>query len=553
MQATEAAETASPPPGGWKRDLSCLLLLLALAGGIRAWVVGHTEVLSRDGITFIDYTLQLESRPWKDVLRGNHQHPGYPLSVLAVSLPVRHFLGGTDCVSMQLSAQCASALAGLLLVIPMFYLGKTLFDRGVGFWAALLFQCLPVSGRILSDGLSESLFFLLTATALLLAVRAVRAGSPRLFALCGVCSGLAYMTRPEGVVVPAATALFLIAMRAMPAWRWPWRRSAACGAALALAGVVVGSPYLLVTHHLSNKPSSREILRPRYHAEAPAIPAGLNPAARRPGFPLAVWLNQDLPWSSRAIKGLRGILAETTKGFQYFGCIPVLLGLWWYRDRLRTRPEVWLILTVVLVHTLALWRLAVVAGYVSERHVLLLVLCGTFPAVAAVRDMPARWLAWRRRKADSPAVHEVGRPGLLRSAPAWSVLLLLALAGSGLPKTLKPLHADRAGHHAAGRWLADHARPWDEVRDGHFGWAHFYAGRLVHDQQPVPPPPGTRPLCYVVKGRSREAPNPYGPTNAAADMTEDAIRTAGGRIVYHWPEQKPVEKATVVVWALLRN
>src|SRR5438067_1669545 len=64
--------------------------------------------------------------------------------------------------------------------------------RRVGFWSALLFQCLPASARILSDGLSEGVFLLLTAVALLLAVHALRSGSVACFTLCGICGGLAY-------------------------------------------------------------------------------------------------------------------------------------------------------------------------------------------------------------------------------------------------------------------------------------------------------------------------------------------------------------------------
>src|SRR5262249_3949187 len=195
-------------------------------------VIGHTEVVARDGIAFINYALELEKKPWTEVLQSSPQHPGYPLSILAVSGPIRDYLGKTDCDTMQLSAQIASALAGILLVIPMFLLGKQLFDRTVGFWAALLFQCLPVSGRILSDGLSEALFLLLMTMALYLALRALRSQSSTLFAWCGLFGGLAYLTRPEGVVLVIAVVLLLLVMQAVPSWRRPWRWTFASSANL---------------------------------------------------------------------------------------------------------------------------------------------------------------------------------------------------------------------------------------------------------------------------------------------------------------------------------
>src|SRR5207253_484 len=57
-----------------------------------------------------------------------------------------------------------------------------------------------------------------------------------------------------------------------------------------------------------------------------------------------------------------------------------------------------------------------------------------------------------------------------------AALLFLPLVGLALPKTLATLHANRAGHHAVGLWLAEHVRPADEIEDP-FCWAAHYAGR----------------------------------------------------------------------------
>src|SRR5206468_1113398 len=106
---------------------------------------------------------------------------------------------------------------------PMFYLGKRFFNARVGFWAALIFQCLPVTGHLLSDGLSESLFLLLTAITLWLTARALDGNSAGRFALCGVFCGLTYLTRPEGLLLLACALLVLALMQLRPAWRRSWR------------------------------------------------------------------------------------------------------------------------------------------------------------------------------------------------------------------------------------------------------------------------------------------------------------------------------------------
>jgi len=170
-----------------KRDLGPLLLLLVLAMAMRLWLVWHTEVAARDSIGYVRYAWQLQHRPWTDVLRDMEQPPGYALALLAVSYPVHQFAHGPESTVMVLSAQLTSAFAGVLLVIPMFYLGKEIFDRRVAFWACLLFQFLPATGRMLSDALTEAIFLLFASSAMFFGVRALQTRSVVTFGLCGLC------------------------------------------------------------------------------------------------------------------------------------------------------------------------------------------------------------------------------------------------------------------------------------------------------------------------------------------------------------------------------
>src|SRR5262245_41048705 len=107
--STATPDTGAVPRGGAWRDLGLLALLLALAAGSRLWLLAHTEVAARDSIGYIRYALQFEHEPWREVLKVNLQHPGYPAAVLAVSLPVRQYLAAPEAVVWQLSAQLASA------------------------------------------------------------------------------------------------------------------------------------------------------------------------------------------------------------------------------------------------------------------------------------------------------------------------------------------------------------------------------------------------------------------------------------------------------------
>ena len=66
---------------------------------------------------------------------------------------------------MLLATQVASSVAGVLLVIPMYLLGRMLFGRFAGFAGAALFQLLPVPAHVTADGLTEALYLLCAVSA----------------------------------------------------------------------------------------------------------------------------------------------------------------------------------------------------------------------------------------------------------------------------------------------------------------------------------------------------------------------------------------------------
>lgn len=557
----------------WQRDWFLLAILLLLAGGIHAWMIRHTAVAARDSIGFIRYAWHLQHCPWGEVMREELHPPLYPLSVLAVSIPVRQLVHTSDSLAMQLSAQLASSLAGILLVIPMFYIGRELFDRWVGFWAALLFHCLPVGSRALSDGLAEGIYLLLAATLFLFALRGMRSGSPLQLGVCGICGGLAYLARPEGALLILVAGLMLFLMQGVAAWRKPWTRTLTCAATLSLGALAVSVPYMVTIGGFTNKTSPRWIweslqqLLPEVEwnsdaftkasldsasgeagastGDLPRLPSTTVPATQDGASPVllasifAAWRPYwsegnhigDLGW------GIREYVQEVGKGFHYIVWLPALLGLWWFRDRLRVLPGVWVMLLVCGLQTLFLLRLATVAGYISERHSVMFVLCGTFWAVAGMQELPRR-LSTLGARASLPAafVNWWGRRRLVE------IIGVVALVVCGLPSTLKTMHPTRAGFRAAGLWLAEHAEPSDEVVDP-FCWAHFYAGRVFTE-------PGPRLECQpFVKGYV-VLDNIYSKDHHShLPFLSLAERLAAkGTLVYHWPVQRPVENALVFVY-----
>ena len=511
-------------------DLPLLLILLLLTGLLRMWQIRHTEVTATDGIAFIEYAWKLQHQPWGQVIREAPQHPGYPLAVWAVSIPVRHWLSGDLCDVMVLSAQLVSALASCLLVLPMFYLGRELFNRRVGFWGAALFQCLPVAARVMSDALSEATFLLVSTVTLLLAVRALRSHSVLRFALCGVCGGLAYLVRPEGALSVAATGLVLLGAQGVPRWRQSWRRALTCVAALSVSAGVVASPYIALTGRITEKPTGKKILEMAQMEESPTPGTGQRPSAV--GGPLlgmlAVWYAPEkgqvhggsIGWSLWALG------TELTKGFHYVLWLPALLGLYWNRRAFWEVPGVWVLVLLSLLQILVVLRVARVMGYLSERHVLILVLCGFYASMAAVQELPGRLLALVQTLRGRTSTAAGGSAWWWGPQGVFSVLMLVGLAAFALPKTLQPLHAIHVGHRAAGKWLAEHTQPSDVVVDP-FMWAGYYAGRVFQEGWMGSGPMVSSARYVVLERPWKEIPSM--PTLPQAERL-----AALGRVVYDW-------------------
>lgn len=530
MARTDADEAA--PSRAWP-DWALVLALLACAALLHGWMVAHTEVMARDGIGYIRYACKFEGSTWREVVGSMEQHPGYPAYLLLMSYPVRYFLGTTP-DSMVLSAQLANALAAVLLVIPMYYLGREFFGQREAFGAALLFHVLPVSLEVTSDGLSEGFYLLMAVSSLCLTARALRTRSLWRLGLAGFLGGLAYLTRPEGALVVLAAAATLLGIQwQLPEWRWPWRKVALGLTCLGLASLLSASPYLAVTGSFTKKPTARKMLgdKPQKQKESTHLP----PVPQATGFTrspvlaqiLGVWWTVPEGSNGRPplVWCVRAMLTETARSLQFIFAIPVLIGFFLCRPWLRL-PQAWLLVTTCSLNALILVWLAWTMGYVSERHTLLISACCMLPATLALQRM-AEWLLSR-----------FTWPPLRSPRVGW--FLWLALIGLLLPTSLRPLHANRAGHRAAGHWLAEHARPCDKVVDP-FCWAHYFSGQVLLEGQKPDPPPGSPRIHYVIVEQSR---NPHVRLKELPGAIEMANQ---GTCVYRWEPTGNLKKQAEVV------
>jgi hypothetical protein len=496
-----------------------LAVLIVLSIGLRVWVIARTEVAARDSIGFIRTALRFENEPWLDVIRTSEQPPGYALTVLAVSRPLRAVSADWTVDTMVLAAQLASAMMAVLTIFPMVRLGREIGNRQIGWLAAGLLLALPGFTRLTSDGLSEATFLFWVALSLWLGVRALRQpGAGRLFT-CGLGIAAAYLTRPEGLELAIAAAVALLALQFSVATRQSWRRLPTQFAGL-MCGVLVGVvPYVAITGHLTNKNTPRFLLGDPSADPARMLPYGQAQSTHAASPSLAVWLHEsDEQTSPRWLWALQALTRETAEGFQYIGLALAILGLIVWRSRPGARAGTLFLLALALLHALILCRMASLSGYLSERHTLLFLLIGSFPAAAALL-----WLGHRFRPNSS----------LWTACAVVGVMLTCELVS-----LRKPLHGNRAGHKAAGRWLAQSATPNDAIIDP-FNWAEFYA------RPPLPPPQPQKPDRYFIVLENGDNPHSRLP------VLPDAKKMAAlGTVVYHWPEQRARTDAKVLVYEM---
>jgi hypothetical protein len=233
-------------------------------------------------------------------------------------------------------------------------------------------------------------------------------------------------------------------------------------------------------------------------------------------WPWAVWWHgdRDGDWLEHLAWGAWAVTAEVIRSFAYLGLLPTVLGLYWFRGQWRNRPETWGPGILCMLQVLVLCRVGLVVGYVSERHVLIIVLCGLYWAVWAMLELPRRWPALSRHSTE-------------QRGPRWSTSLLAIFMLGCLPVCLQPLHANQIGHREAGLWLAQHARSGDLIVDP-FDWSSLYSGWIFQNEPLGPGSSNPRPVQYVVL-EATQKPHPE-----LILLPEAKKLAADGQLVFDW-------------------
>ena len=441
-----------------------LAALVVAAVGVRWLRWESTAVLFNDGPVFLALARAAAAGDWA-ALFAHPFHPLYPLATAAV-----HALGSPFGLGWESAGALTSALAGGLSVLALYAFVRRAFGSFEALVAAglLAFHAVATehSGDIQSEGLYLALF--LAASAALW--QALAEGRRDLAFLGGLLSGLAYLTRPEGLsltLVAGGVAVALLVLR-----RRSWGETTAWVLCLGFGTLLCAAPYVGALYWesgelwLTRKKSVAWVVGidgpPRHFAGAPTVepdweslqlPGGVEASGQRGTArhtsekPVRARLREEKKAASEArssasrVGGALFDLARTSaRSLRYEVLLLVMLGLFSVRGAPGLRAG--FIASVLGFHALMLFGLAFNVGYVSSRHL--------FPPVSLLLGYAACAVPLLARGAGALTRRPVSRP-------VAAGLALALVGGIGLGKNLRPEGLDELAERRAAEWLRTNA------------------------------------------------------------------------------------------------
>ena len=210
---------------------------MGCAAGLLGTMAGRTAVMFNDGLRYIAQARRIDAGSWKDGLLRAVDHPAYPSAIALM----HRTLGVSDSPDgWQKAAQAASALAGVLWVAPLYLVAMELFGGASAWLAVVLALVVPMTGHVLADVLSEGTFLLFWTWGLYTALRFLRDGSFAWLPPTIAFAALAYLARPEGLLLPMALVVCLAAMPLLRSTRMLWPRWWAAVGFLVIGPAIAG-------------------------------------------------------------------------------------------------------------------------------------------------------------------------------------------------------------------------------------------------------------------------------------------------------------------------
>lgn len=179
-----------------------LLILITLLTRIVAFL--QPQIISNDGVFYIQIAKLFSEGKYEEI--SNTYFNFYPLLLFFIQKLIGDW---------ELSGKLISLTLGTLTVVPVFLLGRSLYNEKVGWLSSLFYIILPNFLKYNSDVLRDPTSWFFMALTLWLVWDGIQKNRSIFLGLASISGGLGALTRVEGFVLWGALAIFT-AFRRMP-------------------------------------------------------------------------------------------------------------------------------------------------------------------------------------------------------------------------------------------------------------------------------------------------------------------------------------------------
>jgi hypothetical protein len=405
-----------------KINLATLLLLSLL---LSIYLFFRTYAVSLDGaFQYIPIAKDFASGFFRRALSHNQQ-PLYPLIIALVSRWAPDF---------ELAGILVSSFFGILIIFPVYFLGKRIFDAKTAFLSTLLLTIHPYVRRFSADVLKESTYLFFFATAIWFAWRTIRDEKKYPFLFIPIFSVLAYLVRPDGIEVLLIVFFYVLFVKQFSISG----RKRTVILFLTVSSCILLLPYLFYL---------RELRGEWTFAKAKSIVEMLGLGVLKDGVPL---------WH-KVLFSLKKLNLEILAIIHPVYIILLMIGLC-KRVYFRLKPGERFLLSFCCLHYVILFLMVlnttewggdgtIKAVHLSARHVLSLLLVSIYWVGEGFLTIYHWLLKWMES-------HRLFLPLKPKGMPVMVLGTLIAfMLAIVLPKTLKPQRYERLPEKWAGLWI----------------------------------------------------------------------------------------------------
>lgn len=501
-----------------RRDVAAVLSLIGLSCLVQAWSIHQAVVPAPDAVRYVTMAQAMARDRFVDALRREPEQPLFPAFVW-LSKTLLTQIGLVSSADWATAAQLAAAIPLILCAAVVYGLSRRLVGRHAALAGGVFFCLLPEFVRLGPSGISDSVHLLFLTLAIWAAAISFQSRGRSSNAVVqywllstlpnpsilwifasGICTGIALLARAEAVLFPLVLGPALLVWRGRIGNLIPWKSRLASVAALGCGLVVVLAPYLWISDALTPQSALARLLGGKGLKEA--LPLNLSDisATAVPLADSAAWTlsdgremkfgRKDFSQSNRIhgyLPAGKELLAELALASLYGIGGLALFGLWTGRRHLN-RPVHWFLMAFATVYLLAMWQMAAHRGYLSGRHLLIVVVLGLgWAGFGALRLGKLVRLVWQNLTESTR--FQLGP--ILR----WSIVLLAA--ATCLPRTMRPFNFQYTAHRQAVDWLAAREEQGGAVLDSR-GWTALYSGRKTYRYEAARTAYRDPQLAYVI-------------------------------------------------------